>query len=96
MSFVLHKFAQSFANSRLSAEVFADAYMELWKIEGDAGLLGLDPPGLSECLSTIFCLADMYVSGDEPLEPGELDADGLSVEVTAMLKLLSEGGLPSQ
>jgi hypothetical protein len=91
---VLLKFAESFVNSRISAEVFSDAYMELWKIEGSVGMLPLDPPDLSECLSTIFCLADMYVPGEDPLEVGELDEKGLEVEVAAVLRLLSEGALP--
>lgn len=95
MSIILLKFAESFVQSRLTPDIFSVSYMELWKIEGDAGLLQLDPPGLSECLSTIFCLADMYAPGDEPLEVGELDGESLIVEVAAMLKLLSDGGLPT-
>jgi hypothetical protein len=90
VSAVLLKFAESFVSSRISADVFCDAYIELWKIEGGLGLLPLDPPDLSECLSTIFCLADMYVPGEEPPEVCELDQNGLEAAVAAALGLLSE------
>jgi hypothetical protein len=95
MSVVLLRFAESFVESRLSPEIFSVAYMELWKIERDGVLTQADPPGLSECLSTIFCLADMYAPGDEPLDVGELNGESLKAEVAAMLKLLNKGGLPT-
>jgi hypothetical protein len=85
MSQTLLKFAQSFVRERLSANVFSEAYIELWKIEGDLGLLPNDRPSMSECLSTIFCLADLYYPGDNR-EKYELDANGLLLKVTECLK----------
>ncbi|MGT2432078.1 colicin immunity domain-containing protein [Cupriavidus basilensis] len=34
------------------------------KIERDSDFLRLDPHPLNECLSSVFCAADMYNSGD--------------------------------
>ncbi|WP_230675943.1 colicin immunity domain-containing protein, partial [Yersinia pseudotuberculosis] len=33
MSIVILEFAKSFINERVSAQVFANAYIELWRIE---------------------------------------------------------------
>jgi hypothetical protein len=75
--------------------VFSNAYIELWRIEGDAGILQFDPRDLSECLSTIFFLADIYSPDTEALEAGELDGCALEAEVGRVLALLSAGGFPS-
>jgi hypothetical protein len=81
MSMTLLKFAQSFVRGRLSAEIFSEAYIELWKIDGDLGLLPNDEPVMSECLSTIFCLADLYCPPEYHRMECELDADGLLLKV---------------
>ena len=81
MSMTMLKFAQSFVNERLTADVFADAYMELWRIERDNHIILQDEAQLSECLSTIFCLSDMYY----PIEkraPGDLDEEQLRIKVS--------------
>lgn len=60
--------ARSFMMERLSAEQFSNAYMELWKYERDAEILLKDEAQLNECLSSIFCLVDLYnpeSDGDE-------------------------------
>lgn len=88
MSLVLLEFAKSFVSHKLSAEVFSDAYIELWKIERDSGLLFGDAPALSECLSSIFCAADMYCADDELREDYELNADQLRSEILRVIKKL--------
>ncbi|WP_312595093.1 colicin immunity domain-containing protein [Stutzerimonas nitrititolerans] len=88
MSLILLEFAKSFVSERLSAEVFSDAYIELWKIERDKGLLLGDASALSECLSSIFCAADMYCADDELREEYELNGDQLRNEVLRIIKKL--------
>ena len=60
MSMTILGLAKSFVEERLSADQFANSYMEAWKYERDSDLLQKDDPLLGECLSTIFCLADLY------------------------------------
>lgn len=72
--------AKSFTEEKLSAEQFSNSYMEIWKFERDSNLLQKDDSSLSECLSTIFCLADLYnpeINRDEY----ELDEKQLRVKV---------------
>lgn len=88
MSLILLEFAKSFVSDRLSAEVFSDAYIELWKIERDKGLLLSDAPALSECLSSMFCAADMYCADDESREEYELNGEQLRVEIFKLIKVL--------
>ncbi|WP_267100944.1 colicin immunity domain-containing protein [Xanthomonas sacchari] len=79
MSTLLFDFAKSFALGRMDARVFSEAYIELWRIERDRGILREDMAPLSECLSSIFCLADMYNGEAEARQHFELDeADLLS------------------
>ncbi|MWK59162.1 colicin immunity protein [Pseudomonas otitidis] len=85
MSLTVLEFARSFVAGRLTAEVFSEAYIELWKIERDRKVLQLDEPSLSECLSSIFCAADMY-EPDESTEEYELDDEVLRSEVASLVQ----------
>ena len=62
MSRSLYSFAQKFVNEQLDAEQFADSFILRWKEERDSGELLTDPADLSECLSSVFCVADLYNS----------------------------------
>ncbi len=84
MSITLFEFSKSFVNGRLSADDFANAYMELWKIERDNNILDNDDVRISECLSSIFCLADLYNPKSSRKEY-ELDAYKLKTEVTELI-----------
>ncbi|MFY4258408.1 colicin immunity domain-containing protein [Achromobacter xylosoxidans] len=88
MSIVILEFAKSFAAGRLSAVVFSEAYIELWKIERDKGLLLADSPALNECLSSIFCAADMYCRDDELREEYEFNDEQLRSEVCRLLRVI--------
>lgn len=88
MSVVLFEFARSFVVGRLSAAVFSEAYIELWKIERDKGLLVADELVLNECLSSIFCVADMYCGDGELREKYELDEEQLRSEVCSFLRVV--------
>jgi hypothetical protein len=88
MSQTLFEFARSFATGRLTPDEFANSYIELWNIERDQRLLPLDPAPLSGCLSTIFCLADLY-NPDLGREEYELDGEQLRARVQEMIDKLS-------
>ncbi|WP_414496110.1 colicin immunity domain-containing protein [Stenotrophomonas maltophilia] len=85
MSWTLMVFAQSFANERMSAQVFSESYIELWKIERDLDVLALDDAALSTCLSNIFCAADMYCGEEMDRHAYELDATQLHAAVVALV-----------
>jgi hypothetical protein len=87
MSVIIFEFAKSFVASRLQAAVFADAHIELWRIERDGHLLQNDAEELSECLSSIFCAADMYSQDDSRTEY-ELDDEMLKLEVSRLVNIL--------
>ncbi len=90
MSLTILEFAKSFVAGRLTAEIFSEAYIELWKIERDKNVLLLDDPSLSECLSCIFCAADMYAP-DDSRECYEFDGEMLRSEVaTLVLNLVAD------
>lgn len=48
-------------------------------------ILQLDEPSLSECLSSIFCAADMY-EPDESREEYELNDEMLKSKVTSLMQ----------
>ncbi|TFH80881.1 MULTISPECIES: colicin immunity domain-containing protein [Pseudomonas] len=85
MSVTILEFAKSFVAGRVSACVFSEAYMELWKIERDSNLLQKDSGVLNECLSSIFCAADMYNS-DDSREEYEFDGEKLKSEVASLVR----------
>lgn len=88
MSLTILEFARSYVAGRLTAEIFSAAYIELWKIERDRGLLQLDEPALNECLSSIFCAADMH-EPDESRAEYELDDEMLKSEVARLVTNLA-------
>ncbi|MEB8292135.1 colicin immunity domain-containing protein [Klebsiella michiganensis] len=84
MSYLLIEFARSFGSGRLSAVAFADAYMELWRIERDSkNILNYDE-NVSECLSSIFCVADMY-NPDDDRDQYEFDEEELRKEINKLI-----------
>lgn len=91
MSIVLSKFAESFVNERLTADIFADAYMELWKIERDLDLGSQDTRMLSEVNSTIFLMADLY-NPELDRDDYEFDEEKLRLNVKKELEKLKEAG----
>lgn len=68
MSIQLLNVAKKFCDSKISANEFVDLYIRTWKIERDSKKLLQDEPSLSEMLSSIFCLADMYNADDDRAE----------------------------
>lgn len=88
MSYLLLDFAKSFSSGRLSAAVFADAYIELWRIERDNENVLKYDAAISEGLSTIFCLADLYNPEDDR-EEYELDDEQLQEQVLQIINQLN-------
>ncbi|UPG94220.1 colicin immunity domain-containing protein [Luteibacter aegosomatissinici] len=85
MNLTLLRFAESFSIGRISASAFAEAYVELWRIERGLGLLTADEWGTSEKLSSLFVVSDLY-SGDEDRLDYELDEWALLSEVLKILE----------
>jgi hypothetical protein len=85
MSITILALAKSFSIERLTAYEFSNAYMELWKFERDSNLLQKDESDLSECLSSIFCIADLY-NPEPDREEYELDDEQLRVKVVELIE----------
>ena len=85
MSLTILEFARSYVAGKLTAEIFSEAYIELWKIERDRNVLQLDDPSLSECLFSIFCAADMY-EPDESRKEYEFDDEMLKSKVASLMQ----------
>jgi len=85
MNVTILEFARSFVNERLSADEFANAYMELWKIERDNNVLQEYEDNVDECLSSIFCVADIY-NPNSDRDDYELDEDKLRAEVKRLME----------
>ncbi|TAK59873.1 colicin immunity domain-containing protein [Methylobacter sp.] len=91
MSVTVLALAKSFVMERLSAEEFSNAYMEIWKFERDSEILLKDDAKLSECLSSIFCLADLY-NPESDRDEYELDEEQLRQKVSSLIANFTSHG----
>ena len=89
MSLTVLALAKSFIKERLSADQFVDAYMETWKYERDSDVSQNDNTRLSECLSSVFCLADLY-NPESDRDDYELDEEKLRHQVFELIKNLEK------
>lgn len=89
MSALMLRFAEVFVNERLSADEFVPAYMELWRLERDGGEILQDEFKVSECLSSIFCLADFY-NPEMDREDYEFDEFSLRCKVADLIAELKK------
>ncbi|PIT08413.1 colicin immunity protein [Snodgrassella communis] len=87
MSIIILEFARSLVNERIAPQVFVEAYIELYRIERDNNLLIKDEDSISKCLSTIFCLADLY-NPESDRDEYELDDQQLIEQIEQELKKL--------
>ncbi|AVY93971.1 colicin immunity protein [Microvirgula aerodenitrificans] len=85
MSATLLDLAKSFVDGEISASDFSDIYINLWRVERDSGIILNDEPHLSECLSSIFCAADMYCADDETREVYEFNDSQLKNEILSII-----------
>ena len=84
MSIKLLEFASAFVSGKITADEFADDYIEKFYAERDAGLLKKDERSLSSALSTTFIVADLY-SPDADRKEYEFDETQLRKEVAKVL-----------
>lgn len=84
MSQLLKNYIDSFISMDITADVFADSYMTKWKIERDSNLLVQDDDKLSELLSSVFCITDMY-NPDNDREQYEFNEDQLRHEINKII-----------
>lgn len=91
MSITILEFAKSYVSGRLTAEVFCNSYIELWRIERENKILQDDEFRMGACLSSIFCVVDLYNPSPDR-EIYEFDNDHLHLEILRILKEL-EGGV---
>jgi hypothetical protein len=92
MSEKLLRFAKKIIDSENSANKFVNEFMDKWREERDSGIFSEDSPQLSEKLSSIFCLADLY-NPEEDREEYEYDEDKLRLEIK---KIYSSSNLSSE
>ncbi len=84
MSQSLKKYIDDFLAKNISAEYFTDTYMAKWKGERDSNLLKQDNDNLSQLLSSVFCVADMY-NPDNDREEYEFNDEQLWNEVNNLM-----------
>lgn len=84
MSRQLLEYARKFANGEFSAIEFSNGFIEQWRRERNSGMLLQDSPTVSEALSTIFCIADLYNPATDR-EAYEFDEEQLKNEVKNIL-----------
>lgn len=83
MSQRLFALASDFVNNSLSPEYFVEEFIGGWRAERDSGHAALDSPELSERLSSIFCIADLF-NPEENRKDYEFDEDRLRIEVAKL------------
>lgn len=79
--------AKKFLVEKSNPEDFSNEFIEQWKHERDTGLAQIDHPQMSEILSSIFCLVDMFNASDDR-EVYEFDEAGLRLEMTNLFEKL--------
>ena len=77
--------AKTYLNSESNSELFVSDFIEQWKRERDSGESRLDSPKVSEILSSIFCLTDLF-NPDDDRESYELDEDKLRNEIRKLME----------
>lgn len=85
MSERLMSLVDTFLRQEGDPEQFVNDFISQWKHERDSGKASADPPQLSEALSSIFCLADMF-NADPEKEEYELDESQLRSEVKKVIR----------
>lgn len=84
MSQSLKSYIDSFISTDITAGCFVDTYMIKWKKERDNELLAQDDDNLSELLSSVFCIADMY-NPDNDREEYEFNENQLWYEINKLI-----------
>ncbi|MBN9357975.1 colicin immunity domain-containing protein [Herbaspirillum huttiense] len=77
--------AKTYLNSESNSELFVSDFIEQWKRERDSGESRLDSPKVSEVISSIFCLTDLF-NPDDDRGSYELDEDKLRNEIRKLME----------
>lgn len=85
MSSKLLNYSIKFALGSVSPEIFSAEFFTRWTQERVANILELYPPNVSEALSTIFCLVDLF-EPEPDRAPYELDGPALVERVSVTLR----------
>lgn len=85
MSAQLLVLVKEFLAGERDARSFTDEYRTQWKLERDKGTLQLDSPKMSEKLSSIFCVIDMY-NPDTDREDYEYDEPRMRSELSSLVR----------
>jgi len=85
MSVKLIELTKDLVLSQISADEFETRFFDLWRREGDTGLLAKDSKEVGECLYIVFDLAERYTS-DIDRADYELDGESLKKEAKAALE----------
>ena len=85
MSQQLFESVCDFLNNDKNSSEFSDSFIHHWKNERDNGLLSLDDPEISEILSSIFCLSDLF-NATEDREEYELSASDFRKEILKLFE----------
>lgn len=60
MSKVLVEYTRRYLRGRLGTDAFVESFLELWKIEGELGLLQADDEDIGGGLALIFSAVEAY------------------------------------
>ena len=88
MSRKLLALVEDFLKNKSDPAAFSDTFSMEWKLERDNGTVLVDNARLSETLSSIFCLVDMFNPEDDR-ESYEFDESALREEITNVLMRLN-------
>jgi Bacterial self-protective colicin-like immunity len=88
MSRKLLSLSEDFLKDKSDLIGFSSTFSREWKVERDNGTVLVDNARLSETLSSIFCLVDMFNPEDDR-ENHEFDESALRKEITSVLTRLN-------
>jgi Bacterial self-protective colicin-like immunity len=88
MSKILLEITENFLKDKSDPIAFSTAFSEGWKFERDNGTALIDNAHLSETLSSIFCIVDMF-NPEDNRESYEFDESTLRKEITSVLMRLN-------
>lgn len=88
MSKKLFALVDEFLSKKSDPQAFVDTFMRAWKTERDNGTALDDHPRLSEALSSVFAMADMY-NPEADRASYEFDEARLRREIAALRQRLA-------
>ena len=84
MSIQLFEYVTDFIKNVSPPEPFVEQYITRWRAERDNGTMLTDQPNISEALSSIFCITDLFNPNNDR-EEYEFDEPRLRHEIQKIL-----------